>query len=128
MFDYTVSSNHSIEETIERLKTALAEVSFGVLWEFDLAKKFAEKELTFDDQYHVLEVCNPKEAHRVVSAERRAGYFLPCKLAVYTENGQTKVGMPRPTALIGLVEEEELKQVALDVEQQLIEVIEKSRL
>jgi len=128
MFDYTVSSNHSIEETIERLKTALAEVSFGVLWEFDLAKKFAEKELTFDDQYHILEVCNPKEAHRVVSAERRAGYFLPCKLAVYTENGQTKVGMPRPTALIGLVEEEELKQVALDVEQQLIEVIEKSRL
>lgn len=128
MFDYTVSSNHSTEETIERLKTALAEVSFGVLWEFDLAKKFAEKELTFDDQYHILEVCNPKEAHRVVSTERRAGYFLPCKLAVYTENGQTKVGMPRPTALIGLVEEEELKQVALDVEQQLIEVIEKSRL
>jgi len=128
MFDYTVSSNHSTEETIERLKTALAEVSFGVLWEFDLAKKFAEKELTFDDQYHILEVCNPKEAHRVVSAERRAGYFLPCKLAVYTENGQTKVAMPRPTALIGLVEEEELKQVALDVEQQLIEVIEKSRL
>lgn len=128
MFDYTVSSNHSTEETIERLKTALAEVSFGVLWEFDLAKKFAEKELTFDDQYHILEVCNPKEAHRVVSAERRAGYFLPCKLAVYTEDGQTKIGMPRPTALIGLVEEEELKQVALDVEQQLIEVIEKSRL
>jgi len=128
MFDYTVSSNHSTEETIERLKTALAEVSFGVLWEFDLAKKFAEKELTFDDQYHILEVCNPKEAHRVVSAERRAGYFLPCKLALYTENGQTKVGMPRPTALICLVEEEELKQVALDVEQQLIEVIEKSRL
>lgn len=47
MFDYTVSSNHSTEETSERLKTALAEISFGVLWEFDLAKKFAEKELLF---------------------------------------------------------------------------------
>ena len=128
MFDYTVTSHHNLDQVMTQLKHALSEASFGVLWEFDLAKKFAEKELTFDDQYHILEVCNPKEAHRVVSAERRAGYFLPCKLAVYTENGQTKVGMPRPTALIGLVEEEELKQVALDVEQQLIEVIEKSRL
>jgi hypothetical protein len=36
--------------------------------------------------------------------------------------------MPRPTALIGLVEEDELKQVALDVERQLVDVIEKSRL
>ena len=65
MFDYTVNSNHSTEKTIERLKTALAEVSFGVLLEFDLAKKFAEKELPFEDRYHILEVCNPKEAHRV---------------------------------------------------------------
>lgn len=127
MFDYTVNSNHSIEKTIERLKTELAEISFGVLWEFDLAKKFKEKELPFDDQYQILEVCNPKEAHRVVSAERRAGYFLPCKLAVYTEDGQTKIGMPRPTSLIGLVEDDKLKQVALDVERQLVDVIEKSR-
>ncbi|MDX1260986.1 DUF302 domain-containing protein [Exiguobacterium sp. K1] len=128
MFDYTVTSNYSTKETIERLKEELSQVSFGVLWEFDLAKKFAEKELPFDDLYHILEVCNPKEAHRVLSAERRAGYFLPCKLAIYTEGGQTKIGMPRPTALIGLVEEDELKQVALDVEQQLVDVIEKSRL
>ncbi|ASI34352.1 MULTISPECIES: DUF302 domain-containing protein [unclassified Exiguobacterium] len=127
MFDYTVTTEHSTEKTITRLKEELQKVSFGVLWEFDLAGKLDEKGLDFEGEYHILEVCNPKEAHRVLSAERRAGYFLPCKLAVFTENGQTKIGMPRPTALIALVEDEQLKQVAKEVEDQLLHVIDASK-
>ncbi|HBQ75490.1 MAG TPA: hypothetical protein DD663_01205, partial [Exiguobacterium sp.] len=99
---------------------------FGVLWEFDLANKFEEKELSFDESYHILEVCQPKEAHRVVSHDLRAGYFLPCKIVVYTENGQTKIGMPKPTALMDLADEAELKTVAEEVEHTLRHVIDQA--
>lgn len=126
MFDYTVTSHHNLNQVMTQLKQALSEASFGVLWEFDLAKKFEEKELSFDESYHILEVCQPKEAHRVVSHDLRAGYFLPCKIVVYTENGQTKIGMPKPTALMDLADEAELKTVAEEVEHTLRHVIDQA--
>jgi len=126
MFDYTVTSHHDLDRVLTQLKHALSEASFGVLWEFDLAKKFEEKELSFDENYHILEVCQPKEAHRVVSHDLRAGYFLPCKIVVYTEDGQTKIGMPKPTALMDLADEAELKTVAEEVEHTLRHVIDQS--
>jgi len=126
MFDYTVTSHHDLDRVMTQLKHALSEASFGVLWEFDLAKKFEEKELSFDENYHILEVCQPKEAHRVVSHDLRAGYFLPCKIVVYTEDGQTKIGMPKPTALMDLADEAELKTVAEEVEHTLRHVIDQS--
>jgi len=126
MFDYTVTSHHDLDRVMTQLKQALSEASFGVLWEFDLAKKFEEKELSFAENYHILEVCQPKEAHRVVSHDLRAGYFLPCKIVVYTEDGQTKIGMPKPTALMDLADEAELKTVAEEVEHTLRHVIDQS--
>lgn len=126
MFDYTVTSHHNLDQVMTQLKQALSEASFGVLWEFGLANKFEEKELSFDESYHILEVCQPKEAHRVVSHDLRAGYFLPCKIVVYTENGQTKIGMPKPTALMDLADEAELKTVAEEVEHTLRHVIDQA--
>ncbi|UKS56445.1 DUF302 domain-containing protein [Exiguobacterium acetylicum] len=126
MFDYTVTSHHNLDHVMTQLKQALSEASFGVLWEFDLAKKFEEKELSFAENYHILEVCQPKEAHRVVSHDLRAGYFLPCKIVVYTEDGQTKIGMPKPTALMDLADETALKTVAEEVEHTLRHVIDQA--
>lgn len=55
-----------------------------------------------------------------------AGYFLPCKIVVYEGNGQTKIGMPRPTALISLLNDEKMKLFAKDIEDRLISCIDKS--
>ncbi len=47
MFDYTVTSHHNLDHVITQLKQALSEASFGVLWEFDLAKKNRRKRALF---------------------------------------------------------------------------------
>jgi len=127
MFDYTITTEQTVEEAVERITEQLKAEAFGVLWDFDLANKLEEKGLGFEGQYRILEVCNPKEASRVLTEDRTAGYFLPCKIAVFTEDGKTKIGMPRPTALIALVEDEKLKQVASDVEERLIKAIDASK-
>lgn len=126
MFDYTVETNKNIKEAISSLEKSLKEEKFGVLWMFDIKEKLQEKGLDFEHDYLVLEVCNPHEAERVLKHNLLVGYFLPCKIVVYNDNGKTKIGMPRPTALINLVNNNEIKKLAKDIEERLVNCINKS--
>ncbi|MCQ6274268.1 DUF302 domain-containing protein [Bacillus sp. V3B] len=126
MFDYTVKTDKSIEEAIQSLEASLKEEKFGVLWMFDIKEKLQEKGLEFEKEFKVLEVCNPHEAQRVLNENELAGYFLPCKIVVYENNGQTKMGMPKPTALISMLNNDKMKQFAKDIEDRLVHCIDKS--
>ncbi|TLS38870.1 DUF302 domain-containing protein [Pseudalkalibacillus caeni] len=126
-FHYTVDSSKGMEETVSSLEQNLKEEKFGILWDFDLTGKLQEKGMDFNTPYRVLEVCNPAEANRVISKNKLVGYFLPCKIAVYEDNGQTKIGMPLPTTLIELADDPELTNIAKDIEERLIGCIDKSK-
>lgn len=65
MFHYTVNSAKGMKETISSLEESLKEEQFGVLWEFDVKGKLEEEGLEFNEDFVVLEVCNPHEAKRV---------------------------------------------------------------
>ncbi|KSU59858.1 hypothetical protein AS034_17660 [[Bacillus] enclensis] len=125
MFHYTKEVSMSVKEASEKVEASLKEESFGVLWNLDLAGKLEEKGLDFNEEVVILEVCNPKEAKKVLEQSMLVSYFLPCKISIYTENGTTKVGMAKPSKLIELVDNEELKNIALDIEERLIACIEK---
>lgn len=126
MFDYTVTTNKNIEEAISSIETSLKDEKFGVLWMFDIKQKLQEKGLEFEKEFKVLEVCNPVEAQRVLMENQLAGYFLPCKIVVYDQDGKTKIGMPRPSSLISLLNDERLKAFAKDIEDRLIKCIDNS--
>ncbi|MFC7060940.1 DUF302 domain-containing protein [Halobacillus seohaensis] len=126
MFDYTVSTKKGIDEAVNSLEASLKEEQFGVLWTFDIKDKLQEKGLDFENEYKVLEVCNPKEAQRVLSENKMAGYFLPCKMVVYDDEGTTKIGMPKPTSLISMVNDENIEALAKDIEDRLIICIDRS--
>ncbi|WP_299095369.1 DUF302 domain-containing protein [uncultured Metabacillus sp.] len=125
-FDYTVETKDNIQTAISSLEETLKEEKFGVLWEFDIKGKLQEKGLEFNQDYKVLEVCNPQEAQRILSENQMVGYFLPCKIVVYSDQGKTKIGMPRPTALVSMVNDDKIKELAKDIEHRLIGCIDKS--
>ncbi|MCM3588714.1 DUF302 domain-containing protein [Mesobacillus maritimus] len=125
-FHFTLDTEKNVEQAIQSLETNLKDEGFGVLWTFNLQEKLQEKGFQLDEEFKVLEVCNPKEAERVIKENILAGYFLPCKVVVYKENGATKIGMPNPTALISMVDNPQLKEMAQDIEKRLIQVIKKS--
>lgn len=128
MFHHTIETSQSVEDAIASLEQTLKEEQFGILWRFSIQDKLNEKGIEFRDKYIILEVCNPFEASRVLNENRLAGYFLPCKIAVYEQDGKTRVGLPKPSAIMGTMESAEaLQQLALDVEQRLIRCIEKSQ-
>ena len=126
MFDYTVETSKTRDEAVHALEETLMEEKFGVLWNFDLTAKLKEKGVDFETPYTVLEVCNPKEAQRVLSENLLVGYFLPCKIVVYEEAGKTKIGMPKPTVLMDILKEDNIKTVAEDIEKRLISSINKA--
>jgi uncharacterized protein (DUF302 family) len=126
MFDYTVETEKNMDEAIKDLEASLKEEKFGVLWTFDIKEKLQEKGLEFEKEFKVLEVCNPQEAQKVLNENEMAGYFLPCKIVVYEKNGKTKIGMPKPTSLISMLNDDKMEQFAKDIEDRLIVCINKS--
>jgi uncharacterized protein (DUF302 family) len=127
-FHYTVTTDKSIQETIELLEINLKAHKFGILWQLDIPAKLIEKGVeSYTNPYHVLEVCNPNEAARILNLNELVGYFLPCKITVYESEGKTKIGLPKPTALVNMLENKELKEIAEDIEQTLIQVLDQSK-
>lgn len=74
----------------------------------NMQEKLKEKRIDFNQRYHILEVCNPIEAKRLLEENSIVGYCLPCKIAVYYDDeGNTKIGLPKPMALIGMTRSDE---------------------
>lgn len=126
MFHYTAETTASVQNAVAALETSLKEEQFDVLWRFNLREKLKEKGFDFEREYVVLEVCNPAEANRVISENVLAGYFLPCKIVVYEADGKTKIGMPKPTAFMNMVEDDALMGIAADVEARLMKCINRA--
>ena len=125
---YKHKTEKTFDEALESLKANLSEVEFGVLWQLNFKDKLQEKGLTFDNNFMILEVCNPVKAQRVLSEQMEMGFFLPCKVAVYEDGGITYIGMPNPTSLMStiMVDNVDLENMAKEVELQLQQAIDRS--
>ncbi|MDW7658393.1 MAG: DUF302 domain-containing protein [Bacillota bacterium] len=125
--NYKVKTKKSFENAVNSLKESLINHNFGVLWELNFKEKLKEKGLSFDDNFKILEVCNPKKAQEVLVKNIEAGYFLPCKMVVYEYNNFVFIGMVNPTRLIGMINNDELSAMAIEVENELKSVIDEAK-
>ncbi|MBY6038073.1 DUF302 domain-containing protein [Fictibacillus nanhaiensis] len=126
MFHYTVETTMTMEEAALKLEEQLKEEKFGVLWQFNVKEKLQEKGLDYNDDFLILEVCNPQEAMEVLTQNKMIGYFLPCKMVLYSEEGKTKIGMPKPTEFVKLLKDQDLEQKAKDIEERLMACMDKT--
>lgn len=84
--------------------------------------------MDFPNACQILEVCNPQRANQVLTADMAVNMALPCRLSVYQEGGKTKIGMIRPTALLGLFPDAgALKAVAEEVERETMRMIDEAK-
>jgi uncharacterized protein (DUF302 family) len=107
----------SFEEACTDLQVAVAAHGFGVLAVHDLGDSLRSKGIDFSENCHVFEVCNPQQAARVLRNDMALAMALPCRISVYTEAGQTRIGMIRPEGMLrSLSSDPELMEVARQVE------------
>ena len=120
---YVIESRKPIDRVAADLEAAVARHKFGVLGTHDLKETMAKKGAPFARECRIFEVCNPHQAKKVLEANLEISTALPCRISVYEEGGTTKLATIRPTALIGLYPNPELKGVAEEVEETLIKIM-----
>ncbi len=125
---YIVETEKSFEQASADLDAAVKRNGFGVLHVHDLGTTLRSKGVDFQEQCKVFEVCNPTQAGKVLSTEMKLNMALPCRISVFTENGQTKIGLIRPAAMLSaLSDEPSLAQVAQEVEVDTIRMVDEAR-
>jgi len=121
---YTKETTGAVDEVAKRVEDATAANKFGVLGIHNLKAKMREKGVEFDRECRIIEVCQPAQARRVLDANMAISTALPCRIAVYEENGKVKVSTLKPTELLGLFEEPSLQPVAQEVEDTIKRIID----
>lgn len=117
---YILESNKSVAQASADLETAVKNNGFGVLHVHDIGNTLRNKGVEFEPECRVFEVCNPIQAARVLATDLRLNMALPCRISVYSQDGQTRIGMIPPKAILAsLSDDSALAAVAEEVETKL---------
>ncbi|MDN5200221.1 DUF302 domain-containing protein [Fulvivirgaceae bacterium BMA10] len=121
----TTINDLGFEEAIDRVTAALKEEGFGILTEIDVKETFKKKLDVDFKKYKILGACNPNFAYEALKAEDKIGVFLPCNVVVEEqENGAIEISIVDPVASMTSVENTQLGELASEVREKLISVVE----
>lgn len=125
---YIVETSKSFDQASADLDAAVKGHQFGVLHVHDLGGTLRSKGIAFDEQCKVFEVCNPGQAAKVLTTDMRLNMALPCRISVFTEKGKTKIGLITPVKMLSaLSQDPALAQVAKEVEEQTIQMVNEAK-
>jgi uncharacterized protein (DUF302 family) len=123
MYGFSVQVNCDFDEAISKVTEALKTEGFGVLTEIDV-KATLKKKIDVDRKpYTILGACNPVLANQAINADPDIGLLLPCNVLVREEDdGAITVAFMDPAAVLGLVEQSGVEQLAGEVRAKLEKV------
>ena len=125
---YIADTGKSFDQASADLESAVKRHGFGVLHVHDLGASLRSKGIAFDEECKVFEVCNPGQAAKVLSTDMRLSMVLPCRISVFTEKGKTKIGVIKPVQMLSaLSQDAALLQVAKEVEEKTIQMVDEAR-
>lgn len=122
-FSKIVTTNFDATEA--KVRDLLKDQGFGILTEIDVQATLKKKLDVDFRQYKILGACNPLFAHKALLAEDKIGLMLPCNVIIQeVEGGKTEVAAIDPVASMKAVENESLKDVAMQIRGKLQSVID----
>src|SRR5512141_703229 len=125
---YIVETGKSFDQASTDLASAVVRHGFGVLHVHDLGTTLRSKGIAFTEECKIFEVCNPGQAAKVLATDMRLNMALPCRISVFTEKGTTKIGLIKPGQMLaGLSEDAALTQVAKEVEETTIQMVNEAK-
>jgi uncharacterized protein (DUF302 family) len=125
---YIVESEKSFVQAAADLEAAVKRHGFGVLHVHDVGATLRGKGVAFTEECQVFEVCNPHQAAKVMTADMKLNMALPCRISVFTEKGETRIGMIRPGAMLAsLSQDPALASVAAEVEDRTRRMIDEAK-
>lgn len=113
MYSFDVTIDGTMEAVEVKVREALSAEGFGVLTEIDVQKVMKAK-LDYDRTgYKILGACNPHLAKEAIDAEPDIGLLLPCNVLLReVDGGKVNVGFMDPVAVLGMVDNPKIAEVA----------------
>lgn len=125
---YIVKTNKTVNEAARALESAVNANKFGVLHVHDLKAAMIKKGVDFKNECRVFEVCNPISANEVLSHDMSLNMALPCRISIWEENSEVKIGTLKPGDLISVLSKNsELTKTADEVEAVIIKIINEAQ-
>jgi uncharacterized protein (DUF302 family) len=125
---YDVITTKSAAKAAADLQEVAKRHGFGTLHVYNLKETLTAKGYPQSKECFILEVCNPAQAHRVLAHDFTMNVALPCRISVYEDGGQIKIGMIRPKAmLVMLSDAPELRAIADEVESEMVRIIDETK-
>ena len=91
MFTYKIISNQPIEQISEKVPTACEQNKFALLQTYVYHEIVESKGFPIKRKVYIYEVCQAKTAAAMLTDFPHFSIFMPCKLAIYEENGSTVI-------------------------------------
>ncbi len=114
----------SFNDAVNRVTDELKKEGFGVLTDIDVQMTLKQKLDVDFRKYRILGACNPQFAYKALKAESRIGTMLPCNVIVQeTEQNKIEVSAIDPIASMQSIENQELKDIAHEVQAKLKKVV-----
>jgi uncharacterized protein (DUF302 family) len=125
---YIVESDKSFYEACFDLEPVVQRLGFVVLHSHDLAAMLRGTEAEPDDECKIFEIANYRHSEKMLALDMRLSLLLPWRIAVFTQNGATKVGLLRPQAILAeLGPTPELSRLAGEIEERMVQIVDEVR-
>jgi len=121
-----ISTNQAVPEAAAALQAAVAANQFGVMQVHDLKATMNKKGVDFAHVCLIFEVCQPQQAKKVLEENMSVCTALPCRISIYEEGGKTILATLKPTTLLALFGTPQLKDVAQEVEDTIIKIMQEA--
>ncbi len=120
---YMEVSNKSVQEVIDCLKEVTAKYKYGIQHIHNVQETLNSKGIDLGNECQIVDICNPIVAEKFLTEDMSLSIIMPCKIAVYTQDGETMIAM---NSLVQLVDDinPDLIELAQEVQEQLLEIID----
>ena len=125
MEQFIKKSSKSVQEVVDCICQIAPNYKFGVLHIHNVAQTLKSKGLEFDDECQILDVCNPAVAKEFLTINKNLSSIMPCKISVYSENGETGVVINSLEDLVKPIENSVLN-TAKTTQESLLKIIDEA--